>query len=71
MSSLQIFMLGWLGKEETSAYGECCGPALDGLVAEGLAIVDRSELRGRHEGYALVSLTEAGHAKRKELQADG
>lgn len=54
------FLLDWLSKEDSSAYGECSGKTLDALVAKGLATFHR--VHGRPIEYSRVCLTEAGWA---------
>ena len=44
-------LLAWLALEDESFYGECEGPLLDALVAQGLVAV-----------YGRVSVTDAGYA---------
>lgn len=58
-------VLEWLGKEDSSAYGECHGPALDGLVDKRLAMVVAPADPARDIGYSRVFLTDRGHAVRK------
>jgi hypothetical protein len=55
------FLLNWLSKEESSAYGECRGAVLDGLIAKGFAEV-AAPPPGRDKDYARVRLTDAGRA---------
>lgn len=69
-------LLRWLGEEEFSQYGECYGKTLDGLIAKGLAQVhDNMDgqggfiAKGTGLMYRAVSLTEAGWAERRSLQA--
>jgi hypothetical protein len=59
----QEFLLGWLGEEDTSAYGECHGPDLDALVAAGLAEIGPIPPGRSDPLYRRVSLTEAGRAR--------
>jgi hypothetical protein len=66
MTSAQEFLLIWLSKEDASALGECEGPALDFLAAEGFATIS-PPTDPRRNGYRRVSLTDAGHAKAREL----
>ncbi len=54
-------VLEWLAKEDSSAYGECHGAALDGLVEKGFAILHRDRL-GRGKEYDRVTVTESGRA---------
>ncbi|MCC0018408.1 hypothetical protein [Mesorhizobium denitrificans] len=54
-------LLEWLGKEDSSAYGECHGEQLDALIAKGWAEVGPTP-SGRSRMYARVWLTEAGLA---------
>ena len=51
----QRFVLEWLSKEDSSAYGECRGPDLDALVRLGLASVAQPV-----NDWSGVSLTDAG-----------
>lgn len=59
MNANERFLLEWLSKEDTSAYGECKGPSLNNLIAFGLAEVTTVDARG--QDYNGVSLTERGH----------
>lgn len=52
------FLLEWLSKEDSSAYGECNGPALDKLVDEGIAELGPVPARGAD--YRRVWLTDYG-----------
>jgi len=65
--------LRWLGQKKYSQYGECHGPALDGLIAKGLAQLHPASdpetiamtqagfiSRGRSRMFWAVSLTDAG-----------
>lgn len=63
-------VLAWLAKEDSSAYGECHGPALDKLVAERLAMVADPGGPPRDIGYSRVFLTDRGHAVAKAVPAD-
>lgn len=56
LTSTQAFLLDWLGKEDWSAYGECRGRDLDGLIAGGLAELAHSPPTDRTG----VRLTELG-----------
>jgi hypothetical protein len=59
-------VLEWLGKEDSSAYGECHGPALDGLIDKRLAmVVAAAGSAGADIGYSRVFLTDRGHAVAK------
>lgn len=62
-------LLHWLGQEDFSQFGECHGPALDGLVAKGLAQLHEGReqqsgfiAQGDGPMYRAVSVTDAGHA---------
>lgn len=55
------FLLEWLSKEDSSAYGECRGEALDRLIGKGFAEVGPTP-PGLDKNYARVRLTEAGRA---------
>jgi hypothetical protein len=58
LTKAQRFVLEWLSKEDSSAYGECRGSDLDALLSAGLA-----KVRNRERGdYARVELTDAGRA---------
>lgn len=70
MTKEELFVLDWLGKEDTSAYGECKGSALDALVVAGLAQVGPSQA-GRSDDYRRVWLTEAGRQARAALSPEG
>ncbi len=59
LTQAERFLLEWLGKEESSAYGECHGADLNELFRRGLAIVTPAMV-GRDPHYRRVSLTEAG-----------
>jgi hypothetical protein len=61
LTEAERFLLEWLGKEDSSAYGECHGTDLDELFRRGLAIVS-PQMVGRDPHYRRVSLTEAGRA---------
>lgn len=52
-------LLGWLSREDVSAYGECNGPSLDKLVALGIAEVEPYG-PGLAQGYGRVTLTDYG-----------
>ena len=74
LTNQEQFLLGWLGKEDFSQYGECHGAALDGLVAKGLAQVHAPGehqagfiAKGTGDKFRAVSLTDAG----RELLANG
>lgn len=56
LTKQQQFLFDWLSQADVSALGECEGPALDALIAAGLAEVINRD-RG---GWAGVKLTEAG-----------
>lgn len=67
LSTDQIALLRWLGKEDFSQYGECCGRALDRLIELGLA--QHHERTGRDNTFIAkgdavhfdaVSVTDAG-----------
>lgn len=73
-------LLEWLSKEDYSQYGECHGPALDVLMARGLAQVHGP---GEHQNFIAsdpagvkgimfraVSLTEAGWMAVKAMRND-
>lgn len=62
----QWFLLEWLSKEESSAYGECYGHSLDGLVQLGLAQLGPIPF-GRSEEYRPVALTDAGFTVYRRL----
>lgn len=65
LTSQERFLLEWLSQEDESHYGECEGSALNVLVNSGLAQVKHSE----RNGWALVSLTEAGWKALTEIEA--
>ena len=62
-------LLAWLGQDETSQYGECCGPALDSLVGKGLVEIMGADTethntfiaKGRGIMYRAVRLTDLGY----------
>lgn len=56
------FLLDWLGKEDSSAYGECYGPELDRLKDLGLATWPIHTATGQpfNGFWARVRLTKAG-----------
>lgn len=67
-------LLVWLGEAAFSPYGECHGPALDALIAKGLAeLVSDEEVRSKAPGcfiakgeglmYRAVRLTSSGRAQ--------
>ncbi|GAA5544237.1 MULTISPECIES: hypothetical protein [Hyphomicrobiales] len=62
------FLLVWLSKEESSAYGECRGEALDRLIAKGFAEVGPTP-PGRDKNYARVRLTDAGREALPEAES--
>lgn len=68
LTSGQQFLLEWLGKEDSSAFGECRGSDLQALLESGLAELGPYPFRSNDENYRRVSLTEAG---RRALQAEG
>ena len=53
-------LLAWLALEDESFYGECEGPLLDALVAQGLVAVRWAQ--GKPAQYGRVSVTDAGYA---------
>lgn len=59
LSKGELFLLDWLSKEDSSAYGECRGADLDRLISLDLAwkapVPD-----GVDDNYARVSLTVRG-----------
>lgn len=61
LTSQEKFLLEWLGKEDSSALGECEGQSLTVLTNLGLASIGATPL-GRHPHYSRVALTEAGRA---------
>lgn len=61
MTRLQL--LDWLGREDSSAYGECKGPLLDQLIDDRLVMVRADGIPSRGTDYHRVSLTEAGWAE--------
>jgi len=65
LTSQERFLLEWLSKEESSAYGECEGPSLNVLINTGLAYECRLH---PVYGYARISLTEAGYALAERLR---
>ena len=67
MTSQERFLLEWLSKEDFSHYGECEGPSLNVLVNTGLALITYHE----RDGWALVSLTEAGRLALQGSETDG
>lgn len=60
-TSQERFLLEWLSKEESSAYGECHGDALNELLRRGFAIVSPAMV-GRDPHYRRVSITDSGLA---------
>ncbi len=54
-------VLEWLAKDDSGAYGECHGAALNGLVEKGFAIIHRDRL-GREKEYDRVTATDSGRA---------
>lgn len=57
------FLLDWLAKEDSSAYGECHGPDLNWLREQGLAEWPVNETGHAANGsWTRVKLTEAGMA---------
>ena len=67
LSKDEAFVLDWLSKEDTSAYGECCGKALDRLVDLNLAWVAPVP-DGIDRGFARVSLTVRGIDAAKQIR---
>lgn len=74
LSAAEVDLLIWLGMAEFSQYGECHGAALDGLVRRGLARIHDGRdgqagfiVQGDTLAYRAVSLTEAGHERRRKL----
>lgn len=59
LTKYQKFLLTWLSKEGSSAYGECRGADLDRLIELGLAWRAPAP-PDRDIDYARVSLTNAG-----------
>lgn len=60
LSTSASFVLGWLAQAESSAFGECKGPALDELVARQLAEISAPGPLRIDPDYCRVRLTEAG-----------
>lgn len=56
-------LLRWLSESDSSAYGECHGPLLDELVADGLVALGPVPPGKDMEYYRRVSLTEQGWAE--------
>lgn len=56
LSGEEQFLLKWLSKEDSSAYGECYGYALNTLINTGLAATSETP----PSDFSRVSLTEAG-----------
>lgn len=61
LTSQEKFLLEWLSKAESSAFGECEGQPLTVLVNLGLATIGPTP-DGKHPHYRQVSLTDAGRA---------
>lgn len=61
LTSQERFLLEWLGKEESSALGECSGCDLDVLINRGFAVIAPAP-EGQHRHFCRVSLTDAGRA---------
>jgi hypothetical protein len=68
LTSQEKFLLEWLSKEDSSAYGECEGQALTVLINCGLAMVTPEVPR---TGYSRVSLTDAGRQALFNPSSDG
>lgn len=69
-------LLMWLSEATYSQYGECYGPALDALIAKGLAEVHEGRehqsgfiAQGDGPMYRAVSVTKAGWAALEALAA--
>ena len=61
LTKAEQFLLEWLGREESSAYGECCGQELRRLCDLGLAEIGPYPDGYREpQYYRRVSLTSAG-----------
>lgn len=73
LTNSETFLLEWLGKEDSSAYGECKGRDLDVLVDLGLAEVGPMQpIYPTSRDFCRVSLTEAGWERRAALaRAEG
>lgn len=56
LTSREKFLLEWLSKEDSSAYGECHGQELNVLLNTGLAVSSETP----PSDYARISLTENG-----------
>lgn len=56
----ETFLLEWLSKAESSAFGECEGAILDALLVKGLARVEW--VPNKPAQYGRVYLTDAGRA---------
>lgn len=71
MTTLQL--LEWLVKEESSAYGECCGEALDKLHADGCVNYFSARTGGLLakplDGYTRVYVTKKGHNTLRDMRA--
>lgn len=61
MALTDILLLDWLAQEDSSVLGECDGELLDGLVAEGYAVIVPPPAGGDHR-FSRVMVTEEGHA---------
>ncbi len=66
LTAEEFFILHWLAKEVSSAYGECCGKSLDTLIKRGFA---KTGPPGDPAPYHRVSLTEAGFAEVKRTES--
>jgi hypothetical protein len=64
LTSQEKFLLQWLSKEDSSAYGECSGSALTALINKKLATTDEVP----PSDWARVLLTEAGWLKIKAMR---
>lgn len=66
LTEAQRFLLEWLSKEESSAFGECRGADLKALFDDGLAELGPYPFHLNDENYRRVWLTPAGSAKLAE-----
>ena len=65
LTSEEVFILQWLSKEDSSAYGECEGLSLNVLLNCGLASVENTP-----NGFSRVSVTDKGRTYLKDVAGE-
>lgn len=63
LSDEEFFVLDWLGRDDSSALGECNGAGLSGLIDKGLAEIGPQPKYHTDPRYRRVWVTEAGRSR--------